>query len=163
MPTVWRCHIGVDEPGPLVKEAWTFLESDVAAFTLQRHDVTNADYLEFVNQGGPAPIFWEKHGGAWHWRGMFDLIALPLSWPVYVSHADASAYAEWRGWLLPTEAQFQRAAYGTSDGSERAYPWGDASPSREHGVFDFSSWDPEPAGSHPATRRRRRLFHLAAR
>ncbi len=128
------------------------LEADVAAFTLQRHDVTNGDYLEFVNQGGPAPIFWEKQGGAWHWRGMFDLIPLPLSWPVYVSHADASAYAEWRGWLLPTEAQFQRAAYGTSDGSERMHPWGDASPSREHGVFDFNSWDPEPAGSHPAGR-----------
>lgn len=128
------------------------LEADVAAFTLQRHDVTNADYLEFVNQGGPAPTFWEKHGGAWHWRGMFDLMPLPLSWPVYVSHADASAYAEWRGWLLPTEAQFQQAAYGTSDGSERRYPWGEASPSQEHGVFDFNSWDPEPAGSHPAGR-----------
>ncbi len=83
---------------------------------------------------------------------MFDLIPLPLSWPVYVSHADASAYAEWRGWRLPTEAEFQRAAYGTSDGSERLHPWGSASPSREHGVFDFSSWDPEPAGSHPAGR-----------
>jgi len=75
-----------------------------------------------------------------------------LSWPVYVSHEGASAYAEWRGWLLPTEAQFQRAAYGASDGRERSYPWGEASPSREHGVFDFASWDPEPAGSHPAGR-----------
>jgi len=128
------------------------LAADVAAFTLQRHDVTNADYLEFVNQGGPAPLFWERHGDAWYWRGMFDLIPLPSSWPVYVSHADASAYAEWRGWLLPTEAQFQRAAYGTLDGAERRYPWGEATPSPEHGVFDFSSWDPEPAGSHPAGR-----------
>jgi len=66
-----------------------------------------------------------------------------------VSHDNASAYAQWRGWLLPTEAQFQRAAYGTPDGTERAYPWGSASPSAAHGVFDFSSWDPEPAGSHP--------------
>ena len=128
------------------------LAADVAAFTLQRHDVTNADYLEFVNQGGPAPLFWERHGDAWYWRGMFDLIPLPSSWPVYVCHVDASAYAEWRGWLLPTEAQFQRAAYGTPDGAERRYPWGEAAPSPEHGVFDFSSWDPEPAGSHPAGR-----------
>jgi formylglycine-generating enzyme required for sulfatase activity len=128
------------------------LEADVAAFMLQRHDVTNAQYLEFVNQGGPAPLFWERHGEAWYWRGMFDLVPLPLSWPVYATHADASSYAEWRGWLLPTEAQFQRAAYGTSDDSERPYPWGSASPSPEHGVFDFTSWDPEPAGSHPAGR-----------
>ena len=30
------------------------------------------------------------------------------------------------------------------------HPWGDQAPAREFGVFDFSSWDPEPAGSHPA-------------
>jgi gamma-glutamyl hercynylcysteine S-oxide synthase len=146
--------LGVDEEA--LPFSWdnerAHLSADVAAFTLQRHDVTNADYLEFVNQGGPAPLFWERHGGNWQWRGMFDLVPLPLSWPVFVSQADASAYAQWRGWLLPTEAQFQRAAYGTSDGRERTYPWGDAAPSREHGVFDFSSWDPEPAGSHPAGR-----------
>jgi formylglycine-generating enzyme required for sulfatase activity len=126
--------------------------ADVAAFTMQRHDVTNAEYLEFVNQGGPAPIFWERHGSTWYWRGMFDLMPLPLSWPVYVSHADATAYAQWRGWRLPSEAQFQRAAYGTAGGTERVYPWGSASPSPTHGVFDFASWDPEPAGSHPAGR-----------
>jgi trehalose synthase len=31
VPTIWRCHIGVDEPGMLVKDAWRFLEPDVAA------------------------------------------------------------------------------------------------------------------------------------
>jgi formylglycine-generating enzyme required for sulfatase activity len=126
--------------------------ANVNGFVIQRHDVTNADYLEFVQHGGPAPIFWERHGDAWYWRGMFDLIPLPLSWPVYVSQADAVAYAAWRGYRLPTEAEFQRAAYGTMDGSERLYPWGDASPSPMHGVFDFASWDPQPAGSHPAGR-----------
>ncbi|HKH74146.1 MAG TPA: SUMF1/EgtB/PvdO family nonheme iron enzyme [Vicinamibacterales bacterium] len=149
-----RVTLGLDDDA--LRFGWDnerpHLAADVAAFTLQRHNVTNTDYLEFVNQGGPAPLFWERHGDAWYWRGMFDLIPLPLSWPVYVSHADASAYAEWRGWLLPTEAQFQRAAYGTSDGIERRYPWGEAIPSRDHGVFDFASWDPEPAGSRPAGR-----------
>jgi formylglycine-generating enzyme required for sulfatase activity len=149
-----RVTLGADEE--MLRFGWDnerpHHAADVAAFTMQRHNVTNADYLEFVNHGGPAPLFWERQHGTWHWRGMFDLIPLPLSWPVYVSHEAASAYAEWRGWLLPTEAQFQRAAYGTTDGSERQYPWGEASPSREHGVFDFTSWDPEPAGSHPAGR-----------
>ena len=124
----------------------------VDAFVIQRHDVTNADYLEFVNHGGPPPVFWERRDDRWYWRGMFDLMPLPLAWPVYVSQADAAAYAAWRGHRLPTEAEFQRAAYGTSDGRERPHPWGDESPLPTHGVFDFTSWDPEPAGSHPAGR-----------
>jgi ergothioneine biosynthesis protein EgtB len=146
--------------------------ADVSAFAIERHNVTNAAFLEFVDAGGYAtehwwrpedwawvqqeqiahPLFWERHDGRWYWRGMFDLIPLPASWPVYVSFAEASAFARWRGVRLPSEAEFQRAAFGTSDGSERRHPWGDAGPSHAHGVFDFSSWDPEPAGTHPAGR-----------
>jgi formylglycine-generating enzyme required for sulfatase activity len=83
---------------------------------------------------------------------MFDLIPLPPSWPVYVSHAEAAAYARWRGARLMSEAEFQRAAYGTPADGERPYAWGDAAPSGDRGVFDFSSWDPAPVGAHPAGR-----------
>jgi formylglycine-generating enzyme required for sulfatase activity len=107
-------------------------EVDVPAFSMQRHNVTNADYLAFVATGAAPPLFWERVGDAWFWRGMFELIPLPLSWPVYVSQMEAAAYARWRGWRLPTEAEYQRAAEGASPG-----------------VCDFSSWDPEPAGTHP--------------
>jgi formylglycine-generating enzyme required for sulfatase activity len=108
-------------------------EVDVPAFAIQKHDTTNARYMEFVEAGGTPPLFWERAGGRWYWRGMFELIPLPLSWPVYVSQAEAAAYAAWRGWRLPTEAEYQRASL-------------DASPV----VCDFSSWDPQPAGSHPS-------------
>ena len=54
---------------------------DVAAFAIQRHDVTNADFLEFVKNGGPQPVFWERTGDTWYWRGMFDRIPLPASTP----------------------------------------------------------------------------------
>ena len=124
----------------------------VDAFAIQQHDVTNARFLEFVEAGGTPPAFWERRDGEWHWRGMFDSIPLPLTWPVYVSQAEACAYARWRGARLPTEAEFQRAAYGTPDGAERRYPWGDDEPGPQHGVFDFSAWDPEPAGSRPTGR-----------
>ena len=139
-------------------------------FSIERHDVTNAAFLEFIDAGGYSserwwrpedrawihqeriahPLFWERHGDRWYWRGMFELIPLPPSWPVYVSFAEAAAFSRWRGLRLPTEAEFQRAAYGTPDGAERQYPWGADEPAAGHGVFDFSSWDPEPAGSHPA-------------
>lgn len=147
-------------------------EEEVAAFAIERHDTTNAAFLEFVNAGGYAdaarwrpedwawiqrervthPLFWERHDGAWYWRGMFERVPLPLSWPVYVSFAEAAAFAAWRHARLPTEAEFQRAAFGTPDGVQRQHPWGDAEPAQAHGVFDFSSWDPEPAGTHSAGR-----------
>jgi formylglycine-generating enzyme required for sulfatase activity len=79
---------------------------------------------------------------------MFERLLLPPSWPVYVSHAEAAAYARWRGGRLPTEAEYQRAAYGSPAG-ERRYPWGNVEPSDAHGLFDLRSWDPEPAGTHP--------------
>jgi ergothioneine biosynthesis protein EgtB len=146
--------------------------AEVAPFSIERHDVTNAAFLEFVDAGGyrnprwwrredwawvqaetvQHPPFWEAAGAEWRWRGMFERVPLPLAWPVYVSQAEAAAYARWRDARLPTEAEFQRAAYGTRDGRERTYPWGEDPPELRHGVFDFTSWDPEPAGSHPAGR-----------
>ncbi len=87
---------------------------------------------------------------------MFEDLPLPLDWPVYVSHAEASAYARWAGKSLPTEAQWHRAAYGSPDEnrqkkkSERPYPWGAETPDGRFGNFDFARWDPTPVGSFPA-------------
>ena len=130
------------------------LEVPVDAFTIDRRNVTNGEFLEFVIDQGldHQPAFWERHEDRWYWRGMFERIPLPLDWPVYVSHADASAYAQWRGGRLPTEAEFQRAAYGSPSGEPRAFPWGEAPPDASHGVFDFSSWEPHAVGTHPAGR-----------
>jgi formylglycine-generating enzyme required for sulfatase activity len=138
---------------------------------MERFSVTNARFHDFVDAGGyrdpqwwrpedwewlqsegfEHPLFWERHGDEWFWRGMFELIPLPASWPVYVTHAEASAFARWRGSRLPTEAEFQRAALGSPKG-EQPYAWGADPPATHHGVFDFSSWDPEPVGTHPAGR-----------
>jgi len=82
-------------------------------------------------------------------RGMFDERPLPLAWPAYVSHAEATAYARWKGRRLPTEAEFHRAAYGTPAGEEREYPWGAEEPAARHGNFDLRRWDPTPVGAYP--------------
>jgi len=144
----------------------------VPAFAIDRYKVTNGQYLGFVRAGGyqdrglwtPAdwewktaqdishPAFWKQQSDRWHLRTMFDEIPLPLSWPVYVSQAEASAYARWAGKRLPTEAEWQRAAHGTRDGAERSFPWGSETPGPEHGYFDLERWDPAPVDAFPRGR-----------
>ena len=80
---------------------------------------------------------------------MFGRIPLPPSWPVFVSYAEASAFARWAGRTLPTEAQWHRAAYGTREETERPYPWGKEPPDHTRGNFHHKSWDPSPVHAHP--------------
>jgi formylglycine-generating enzyme required for sulfatase activity len=122
----------------------------VDAFAIRKYKVTNGDYLKFVAQGGEAPHFWTRRGERWWLRTMFGEVPLPLDWPVYVTHVQASAFAAASGETLPTEAQFHRAAYGTAEGVERSFPWGEDPPSPHRGNFDFASWDPAPVTAHPA-------------
>jgi len=142
----------------------------VPAFAIDKYMVTNREFLEFVNAGGyktrslwseadwqwkaanaiSHPVFWKGVNGEWYYRTMFDEILLPLDWSVYVSHAEASAYARWARKGLPSEAQWHRAAYGTPRGTEDEYPWGDAPPDHARGNFDFKQWDPAPVNAFPA-------------
>ena len=144
----------------------------VPAFAIDQYPVTNNQYLEFIVAGGYEnrdfwteagwkwktehnifhPAFWRRAGDCWLYRGMFTEIPLPLASPVYVSHAEARAYARWAGKSLPTEAQWHRAAYGTPDGSERPFPWGADPPDPTRGNFDFQSWDPTPVNAFPRGR-----------
>ncbi len=80
---------------------------------------------------------------------MFGEIALPMDWPVYVSHAEASAYASWAGKSLPSEAEWHRAAYGVPGGGERDYPWGNEAPDASRGNFDLHRWNPAPVNAFP--------------
>jgi gamma-glutamyl hercynylcysteine S-oxide synthase len=125
-------------------------EEHAPAFAMQRYPVTNGDWLAFVRDGGPQPHFWVERDGEFFLRGMFEELPLPRSWPVYVTHEQAEQYAAWAGMRLPSEAQFQRAAYGTPAGVDRPNPWGAAAPHPLYGNFDFARFDPEPVDAHPA-------------
>jgi ergothioneine biosynthesis protein EgtB len=125
----------------------------VPAFTIDQYKVTNGEFLQFIEAGGYSngslwkpddwawrtaneishPAFWIQRGNSWFYRSMFDELPLPLDWPVYVSHAEANAYSTWAGKSLPTEAEWQRAAYGTEI----------------HVVA--SAWDPAPVSDHEAS------------
>jgi gamma-glutamyl hercynylcysteine S-oxide synthase len=115
----------------------------VSAFAMSKYKVSNGEYLEFVRAGATPPHFWMWNEGRWHWQTMSGLVPLPMEWPVYVTHEEASAFAAWAGKRLPTEAEFHRAAYGTPEGDrERAYPWGNDPPDSRRGNFNGARWDP---------------------
>ncbi len=124
-------------------------EAFVPAFAMSRYKVTNGQYLQFVQEGAKAPVFWKRHGDQWMLETMFQRLPLPLSWPVYVTHQQALAYADWKGLALPTEAQFHRAAYGTPSGVEQSFPWGADSVHSSLGNFDCQAWDPTPVTANP--------------
>jgi iron(II)-dependent oxidoreductase len=124
---------------------------EVPAFEIDRFNVTNGQYLDYMNAtGAEPPHFWARRNGEWYWRGMFELIPLPLDAPVYPTQQEASAYARWRGKRLPTEAEYHRAAFGMPSGEERLYPWGNEPPDASRGNFGFANWDPVAVGSYPA-------------
>jgi len=116
---------------------------DVSRFSIDKHKVTNGQFADFVRAGGYAnqeywsqadwnwktetglqhPAFWMQAGDRFHYRGMFEEMDLPLAAPVYVSHAEASAYARWAGKALPTEAEWVRAAEGAEAPKETRQLW----------------------------------------
>jgi len=150
---------------------------EVPGFSIGVFPVTNGEYLKFIQAGGydhsshwkpedwvwtqsagiKHPHFWSMKSGAsagdpnatWEYRTMFGAIPLPAAWPVYVSHAEAAAYARWAGKKLPTEAQWHRAAYGMPEGIERPYPWGSSDPEPRHGNFHHQNWDATAVDAHP--------------
>jgi formylglycine-generating enzyme required for sulfatase activity/predicted Ser/Thr protein kinase len=90
-------------------------KGQVGSFWMDKYEVTNAEYAEFVQKAGGKPPK--------HWKGEksppADLAQHPV---VNVSHADAAAYAAWAGKKLPTEEQWVRAFRGDT---KAMYPWGD--------------------------------------
>ena len=107
---------------------------------LQDRLITNAEYLEFIEDGGyqdfrfwlseawewvktgevKAPFHWHFTGNTWyHYTLNGGLQKIDPAAPVtHVSFFEADAYAKWRGLRLPTEFEWEVACnqYGTSNG-----------------------------------------------
>lgn len=113
---------------------------NVPAFLLSRDEVTNGEYLKFVNDlevriPGSAEKYLPRKApsSGFYWKkaaGKYESV-FPLDWPVLgVSWHDARAYCKWlslkhrdRGWAfrLPEDSEWEKAARGV-DG--RQFPWG---------------------------------------
>lgn len=100
------------------------------AYYLDKTPVTNAQFAAFVNATGYQTTA-EREAGCTDTNTTTEIqtwrsCATPERQDhpvVFVSWDDASAYAEWAGKRLPTEAEWERAARGSYEG--KLFPWGD--------------------------------------
>jgi iron(II)-dependent oxidoreductase len=91
---------------------------DLPAFEIDKFEVTNADFAQFVKAAGYQTDA-EKEKRTKNWQSVAE--GKDNHPVVFVSWNDATAYCQWIGKRLPTEAEWEKAARGT-DG--RTYPWG---------------------------------------
>jgi formylglycine-generating enzyme required for sulfatase activity len=109
----------------------------VAAFWLDRSEVTNAQFARFVAATDYRPQ------GEWP-RETAGKDRHPA---VHVTWRDAVAYCTWAGKRLPTEAEWEYAASGPDDW---AYPWGDTwDDSLAHFAGNRGNETTAPVGSYP--------------
>ena len=129
---------------------------EIAPFRIANVPVTNAEFFEFVKDGGyQTRRFWGKHGWEWRrregathplfWRESsrgwvqehFDdeILLSPDSPVVHINWYEARAYCAWAGRRLPTEAEWELAASGPE---KRPFPWGDEPPTPKRANLDWS-------------------------
>ncbi len=108
----------------------------------------DASWAWRIDEGLEHPRSWRRAGDGFEVRSLFAWHPAEQvgGWPVLVSHAEALAYARWKGGRLPTEAELQRAAYA-DDG--RPFPWGDAAPTLRRANLGFRSGGLRPVGRSP--------------
>jgi ergothioneine biosynthesis protein EgtB len=104
----------------------------VPEFSLASRPITNGEYIEFIEANGytrpefwlslgwmtaneqrwQAPLYWMKRDGAWWHFTLSGFRHVDESEPVtHISYFEADAYADWAGARLPTEFEWERAAF----------------------------------------------------
>ena len=141
---------------------------DVPAFRIGRVPVTNAEWQQFIDDGGydrpdwwsargwehrqdaglRAPQFWNADGT----RTRFGHVeSIPGAEPVqHICFFEAEAYAAWAGARLPSEIEWEKAAaWDPQLGARRRYPWGSARPGADLANLGGDARRPAPAGAYP--------------
>ena len=105
-------------------EKWAH-EVRLAPFRIARAPVTNAQYLQYVEAGGPAPRYWRREDGAWRQRRFARWVPLAPQEPaVNLSWDEARAWCGWAGRRLPSEAEWAcAAAQGLLEGRGLVWEW----------------------------------------
>ncbi|MFT5860267.1 MAG: 5-histidylcysteine sulfoxide synthase [Flavobacteriaceae bacterium] len=102
---------------------------EVKPFSATKNMITNGEFINFVKKGGytndaywtndglewkartatDLPKFWLKEGDNYSYRAMFDVIEMPLDWPVEVNAFEANAFCKFMGseFRLLSEPEFK--------------------------------------------------------
>ena len=153
-------------------EQWAH-EVTVAPFYISRIAVTQAEFAEFVNDGGyrrrelwsddgwqwresanaEHPVYWKSIGDGNWMRRVFDRwLPLEPDLPaIHVNWFEAEAYCRWAQRRLPTEPEWERAASCEPDSTrKRLYPQGDEPPTPECANLDWRAGGPVSVHALPA-------------
>jgi len=117
-------------------------------FAYQEDYVTDAEtgYGGFVSTGDgeastkPGAVWYAPQGEGSNIDEKWDHPVVQVSW------FDADAYCQWVGGRLPTEEEYNKAAFG---GTTQNYPWGNQEPTCELGNFFECVGETTPVGSYP--------------
>ncbi len=151
---------------------------ELDAFRIDLLPVTNAQYAEFVADGGAPPptmdeATWASQGFQQPWPDQVERYVWPDRAPpperedhpvVLVSYDDAARYCAWRGEVvgeprrLPTADEYERAARGPEG---RFYPWGNTWDAAKLNAFVGGPNDTMPVGAFPEARSVEGVLDLA--
>jgi serine/threonine-protein kinase len=115
------------------------------AFYIDQHEVTNAEYAEFVKV--------HPERGSWNFpEGQEKYPVVNVSW------YDAVEYAKWAGKRLPMEEEWEYAARWTD---KRIYPWGNPFDPNYANTKESGKNYAVPVGSYPGAASRFNVLDMA--